>query len=225
MPTPQLSLSSSFDMNATLKEVRRYFALEATRLYSPQRKSATRVRLAAFHDVSQARGHVLWEVEANHRPRKVDVAVYLFLKLARLFGATTSLNSNESGKTNGSGRFYPHLYAGGGHFSIMRIICDAQPGFRVKENCSDHRNHLRQAMSVIRVDTLFRPSKNNLGRKEAIEAITRMHDVAPPELSSEIDRFELMAVLWMLLHIADCHYWRCNLAELQYFNDGAKEAA
>lgn len=225
MPDFQLSLSSSSDINATLKEVRRYFALEATRLYSQQRKSATRARLAEFDDVSQSRGHVLWQIEAKHRPRKVDVAVYLFLKLARLFGATTSLNSNESGKNSGSGRFYPHLYAAGGHFSIMRIICDVQPGFRVKENTADHRNHLRQAMSVIRVDTLFRPSKNNIGRKEVVEAISRLHDMAPPELSSHMDRSELTALLWMLLNIADCHYWGCNLAELQYFKDEAQEAA
>lgn len=190
-----------------LAEIQRYADRETSRL-GADLPSGGRVRLnyAPFQDAGSGSNCVLWKIEPAHQARKVDHAIYLFVRALTLFGATASLGSNQSGKANGTGKFYPLIrMKGNGRFSLMRVICDARVGQAVTENRRDFRNHLRQSMGVTDLDSLWRKSKYVHGRTDILEAAAKLHSQSGPVLSGMIAPSSFNSLLKQLLDIADRH--------------------
>lgn len=154
--------------------------------------------------VTRRDGLVGTPVEEGGNLHWFDPAFHVFLGVATAFSGSVYLDSNQSGKAEGTGRFYLKLkYGSSGKFTVDRLVADAQPGERVRE-AADHHRHVREELTKVS-GTLeeARPSKFNLGREEAIQAALDQYDDWRIENVMLIGRSEYKHMLRLLLLIAD----------------------
>lgn len=194
----------------TVREARAYLDAELLRLSSPEDLPATVPVFTVFRGVTlNANGTANVLIEQGHGVRVMDAPIVFVCELARWFGTRTRLNSRGPNKAAGVDNVYPRLDTPGGgtrprlNMQLNRIVADPGPGFTVRENLTDHRNHLREGLRVETSNPDYGARKSRTTRLDFIDAVLGAFDRSIPATRPFITRDELGDLLLGLLKLAD----------------------
>lgn len=194
----------------TVRAAQTYSDAESTRQASLGTLPHVTPEFTIFKDVilnSDGTAKVL--IEQGHGERIFDAPVVLFFELAIVLGSRLRLNSRGPDKAAGKDNLYPRLDIPGAlgerplNMQVNRIVADPEMGRRVRENPTDHRNHLREGLRTDENPIEYGPGKARTTRWDAIWAILEAYDRASMEDQSVITRTALEDLLSGLLVLAD----------------------
>jgi len=193
----------------TVRAAQRYSDAEASRQASFGQLPEVIPEFTVFKNATLDSGTAPVSIELGHKPRRFDVPVVIFFELAVALGSRLRLNSRGPDKASGRDNLYPRLDIPRSrgerplNMQVNRIIADPAVGKRVRENASDHRNHLREGLRTDENPLEYGPGKAHTRRWDAIAALLVAYDRADETTRSAIGRNNLEHLLSGLLALAD----------------------